>query len=532
LKKIFLSLSFISTITFGIGFLLLYAPATSFAQSNCVCAYCNRPCDDIAKYGHFKGCPYYVEPASSTNSNTTSSSTSTTTSSSNSNHNSGSTFTNNDAKVMIIGALINAALSSNNTSNADKQKQEAAMLQLQKIAAEKAKQKRIKDSLDQIAYRQLIQMSKTLPDGSADLDFKTLDGNAEKMRKDATDQFTPSISNTPTVNSEIDTTYKNFFGDSLSNIKLQVGEKSLDPKNDTIYKDVSDAVNLSDTLLKNGKLPVVILKQIKIKNNGSPIYEQQQLTCEEIKNKLNKATLDLSKFRDWNQKTKDQMEAWQKEQSDALTASAIEGLKFLITKFTNNVDKKIEKLEKSKEIALNLQKNTKNPVYIDRIEEVVKKYDKCLAILNKEKLPEFVGGTIDALTDYRDVAKSSLILLNQDLTKADAELQTALDETKDEGIFKEDYENDNISFIVLSMVDLFSAPDVGFTIACGDFAINEVLDLGKAGESYYRIIKLQEADGKAKPETIKLEVEIAGYKAQLKRQNCPGASDIDYDYGW
>jgi hypothetical protein len=315
--------------------LLVFAvslPLTCFSQAsnyNCTCLACGVPCDAPASAHRCDVNPAYSGAGSSSSSSSGSSGSS-------------SYNSSNDYKALIIGSIFNAMMSSSN-DDAEKARIQAEQQEQIRIAEEKALQQKIKDEQDLLAYNQLMAMYKTLPDGNADLDFKTLDGDAEQMASDAQRQFSPDVSSDENITTGQGT---NFFG------TLTEGEINtlLDPDSDPNIVDLREAQSyIVDNLKTENESKA---SENKPEENPEPEKEIQKPDCAQLKAEISTLVQDRAKFKKNLDFTLAEYDAWKKKKDDALWNAATDGISFAATSLLDYVKYTRESAIKIKDVLL------------------------------------------------------------------------------------------------------------------------------------------------------------------------------------
>jgi hypothetical protein len=318
--------AFLSVVCFSLFMGVL--PKTAFSQAsnyNCTCLACGVSCDAPAS-AH--SCD--VNPGTSGSAAVAGSG-----SGGGSSYNS-----SNDYKALIIGSIFNAMMSSSN-DEAEKARLEAEQIEQMRIAAENARQKRIKDSLDLVAYGQLMSMYKNLPDGNADLDFKNLNGDAELMASAAQRQFSPEVTNDENYTTGRGT---NFF----SSIPEEEINHFLDSDSDPNIVDLHDAQTYIVDNLKTENEN----QESENQPNEDPESDQevQKPNCDQLQKDLGTLLQDRQKFKRNLDLTMAEYEVWKKKKNDALWNAATDGISFAASSLLEYVKYTRESALKIKEV--------------------------------------------------------------------------------------------------------------------------------------------------------------------------------------
>lgn len=307
----------------GICFSYIENFGQQIPQPQCACAYCNWPCGK----GHATNCPYYVAPKTTTSTKKTSSVVVPTIS--------------NNLNMMIAGTvmqgLLNGLFAPNPQQQQKEQQQKIAAQQLQmKLAMEKEKQQKIKDSIDNAMFQKLKKSYKLL-EGTKNLDFKNLDGDMETMSKNAREQF-DGLS-TKSDATQIDTA-TNFFGTPMQPVEIQT---LINPDKDSVIMDINNA----DKLMKENKIldsaKVANLKNDTIQKNKINSTAKKSQDCDVLQNRLNNYFVQRDKFHKTIVSTQSDLEEWKRKNNDALWNAASSGVEFIFDQKFGNLLNDVQK---------------------------------------------------------------------------------------------------------------------------------------------------------------------------------------------
>ncbi len=241
---------------------------------------------------------------------------------------------------VVAGALMQGIL--NNLLSPTPQKSQAEIdaenAALERVAYEAEMKRLEEEARQQEQYENLINSSKTLS-GSGSLNFKSLDGDMENMKKEASDPFDQgsagnSIKTVPRGN--------NFFGVPLSDPDF---ETIIEPETNPVVSDAENAVELSNEYLDNEKLEIARLQKEKLgkKNQeneklvvdiiggavsnqvakGEPIIEKPD--CNALTEKLTRYRSDMIRFQEWNAGTLSELKKWEDQNNDAFWNAVTDG---------------------------------------------------------------------------------------------------------------------------------------------------------------------------------------------------------------
>lgn len=386
----------LSFIKFFCVIVLLSSPVFVYAQPsnfNCTCMTCQRPCNN-----HASGCYYNPNKASSvakpSGTNSPSSS--------------------GDINVLIIQSVFNALLAPpSGPSAADQAKLDAQRAaqeaEMQRIALEKAEKKRIKDSMDAVAYDQLMKMSKPIPGGDAKLDFKTLDGDAENLSRAASDQFMPSGIDSSHMNASGGT---NFFGMGLSSPEFQT---LMDPDNDPMIVDLTEANTFIVDNLKKDEVSAGEPASKEEPKNEVP----DKAKCLEMETRLASDLANREKFQKTIDLTLTELNKWKEQNNAAFWNAVTDGLNTTAGVFLDYViESRKQAAAIQKVIIDNQQKWIDNKVFTP---ESVKRY-KDLTDLRLSNYEDAVfGKQISNAADYYGLLRNSIQAVTERLSGTDSE---------------------------------------------------------------------------------------------------------------
>ena len=356
-----------------------------YAQSNCVCASCGVKCGST----HSSSCAYYSAAKTSTKSS--------------SNYKA-------DMNTMIVGtifeSLFSSLLSSNSAAN---QKAIEAQKQAAALAAQKAaEEQRIQEALAQAKYLKMMESYKLLEGSqslgfknlnSTSLEFKTLDGETEKMAANARNQF----DNLSSIKTSDSTTIKSgtpFFGDTMPIIDIQ---NLVNPENDPMVVDLRKADTYVKEEIKKDSLQIVGLLRDK-DANGEPII--QKLGCEKLTNQLNIYENQRAQMQKVLTLSASELSIWEEANRNALNNAAKDGIEYFTGILLERFTKRGEAADRLQNIYnKNADKMAKAGV---NLKEVQAKIDRLKLLSTRGQLSELATNMNDWSTFMKD-GMSSLV---------------------------------------------------------------------------------------------------------------------------
>ncbi|MDP3352881.1 MAG: hypothetical protein Q8S44_03990 [Flavobacteriaceae bacterium] len=362
----------------------------SIPTANCVCSYCNVKCGS----GHSTNCTYYSAPKAASKIGVIP-----------------ATNINNMVAGMVFQSLLNAVFSSNtNTSQQQAEAQQAAALAAQQAAEEKKAQ----EKKAQEEYDRMMQLYKTLDGsqnlltkslGDTNLDFKTLDGEAENLSTAARNQFEGLSTNTVTDSTTIGGGTQ-FFGDSMPIVDLQSLE---DLNNNPNVVDLRETQKYVEENIENDSLQIVsILRQYEPDANGEPIIQKQD--CRDLAKKLKvyinqreqtKKILDLSN---------NELNIWETANQNALMNQVKDGLEY----FAGNLFDKLSKRGKAADRLQGILNKNSNKMVKEgiNIADIQAKIDNLRLISTAGELTDLANKMNDWTTFMKDGFSSLLLNLS------------------------------------------------------------------------------------------------------------------------
>jgi hypothetical protein len=417
------------------------------------------------------------------------------------------------AGAVMQGLLNNLFNSSTQTTQKTQEQLEAERLEEERIAYEAEMNRQAEAARQQELYDNLMKSSKPIP-GSQSLDFKTLDGDMETIRKDAADQFEPKSTGNTIIT---DSSGTDFFGVPVSSPDFQI---LTEPEQTPLYKDVKTAVDLTDEYLENEKLAVKIIAQTINETRGEPIIEKPD--CKAISEKLMRYRSDMVKFNEWNTGTLTELDKWKKQKDAAMLNAALDGINAVVGQYFDWAQKRgKEALEVKNILKLNeADILKKTPEKAEAIAKFYKILDGRYATCNAAE----VGSAIqDHVIDNYALARNSIQVFNEKMTETDADYNACVKYLSDEGFLTDWPVNESLGILANKGIAAFCSfnnyTGIGLFAKLTQLAIDETFNITDIVTSYANICTLRDADGKASEAVKKIQTDMENMKIQLK--NCP-----------
>lgn len=441
---------------------------------------------------------------------------------------------------VVAGALVQGMLNSLFSPAPEKTPEqiEAERAEQERIAYEEEMRRQEEAARQQELHDNLINSSKELP-GSGSVDFKTLDGDMENMRKDAADQFerTYNISNVKTAPKGND-----FFGVPLSDVDF---ETVIEPQTNPVYSDVETAVDLTDKYLAEEKIANEKLAKEKLENtklvvdiiggavsgqaNGEPIIEKPD--CQALSDKLARYRSDMIRFQDWNYKTLTELKDWEDQNNKAFWNAVSDGASAAFGVFVDYLNETRSSASAIKKILEeNQDKYLRDGIYsADQIARYKQILDLRITTCNvteiaKESMKPW---------DYVNLSRNLFQGTAEKLKKSDEDFMRMVNELKEQDYLSNVPWVDAASFMTGEVINKFmNDPSIVLKpnsvvkgslkmpyVTVAQLVVDEAYNVTDMITSYKNICTLREADGKATEAVRKIQNDMSNIKMQLK--GCP-----------
>jgi hypothetical protein len=400
---------------------------------------------------------------------------------------------------------------------------EAQQAQWQQQQAFLAAQEAERQAQENKAFQQLMQMTKTLPDGKADLDFQTLNGSTEQLSSEAAMQFLPETTEDDPVVIDGGTP---FFGDMMTQEQIMT---VMMPESNPIYLDVMTADALMVASLKEAEMPFETeVIQDSTEDNGEPIVEK--LTPEQCTNlvtKYNKYVYDMQRFNKWNNTTKIELEKWKKSNDEAFWAAVNEGLTFslgMAMEYAVDQAKKASRIAEvlTKEKASIAARGKYSPERLAQIQQVL---DKRMSLqkfnITTGKLADFGGNMQTLAIENTEYVQNLIHGMSTLIMEGDAEYNAFCDYLVEEGYLSEWPKTDLANFLAQKEIDAVLKAK-GFTripyVSIASTIVNQTYNAMQFYYSFQNITTLNEADGNATEAVIQIENQMRSIEYTLSSE--------------
>jgi len=422
---------------------------------------------------------------------------------------------------IILQSIINNLL--NPTPQKSKEELEAEQKERERLEYEAEMKRQAELARQQKIHETLVNSSKQVTDAPK-LDFKSLDGEAETIRKEAADQFEPK---TEGNNYSKNTMGSAFFGLPLSDTEVQI---AIDPENTPVVRDLKTSAEETREYLENEKDSIkLISKPSPIEARGEPIVEKPD--CMALSEKLTRYRTDMMRFDAWNTGTLVELEKWQ-EQNDAAFWSAVEdGTDAAFGIF-------LDYLDETRKSAYNLKRvfEKDEAGYLrDKIWTAAQatEYKK---LLDQRILTSNITKTVKEhmeIIEYVDQSRNLMQGTVETLAKSDGDCMDIINVLKNEGLLSDMPFVDAGQFLAGKVINKFLGdPEIVKKygkifknnlkvqyVTIAQLIVDEGYNVTDWITSYQNICTLREADGRAADAMRKIRSDMNNIKIQLKE--CP-----------
>jgi hypothetical protein len=426
--------------------------------------------------------------------------------------------------TMVTGMVMQSLL--NNLFSPTPQKSqaqiEAEKAEQERLAAEAEAERQAEIARQQAIHDKLINSSKTL-DGSGSLDFKSLDGDMEKMRSDAAKQF-ESNGNGGTSGSI--SKGNDFFGVPLSEPDIQT---LVEPESNPVFSDVKTAVEVTDDYLEKDKQVVKIIGGKVNEAKGEPIVPK--VDCAAVSAKLARYETDMMRFHQWNNGTLHELKDWEKKNDDAFWNAVKDGSSAAFSTFTDYLEETRSSATMIKNILENNEQKyvTEKIFSADQISQYKKLLDQRIATCNVSKVANNMSDVMEYTAQTRNLVQGT----TEKLQESDASCREVLKVMKEKGLVT-DYPwveagqfltgelinkfMHNPSILLKSNSILKHSVKIPY-VTVSQLVVDETYNATDWLTSFNNVCTFRDADGKATEAIKKIQNDMDNMKIEL--QGCP-----------
>jgi hypothetical protein len=329
---------------------------------------------------------------------------------------------------MVTGAILQSFFSSilSNPKSTEQlnAEQRAAKLEEQKAAELASEQQRIREAKAQADYDKMMQSYKLLDDAqnlkiktldNSDMEFKTLDGDAEALSSEARKQF--EADGAPPASSTTQGAGTPFFGDALPPEDLQT---LLDLNNNPAIVDLREADKfLEEEAAQDSPGMVTLLRKYETEGNGEPILPKPD--CIRLRDQLKGYLNQREQFKKTIELSQNELNVWETANSNAMLNAAKDGLEY----FTGEL---LQGLTNRGKVADRLQQvyNSKSrQMALDGINvaEIQTKIDRLRTISSTGQIADFASN----VNDWESLVNNGMSTIIKRLTDSNNEIRGLLD---------------------------------------------------------------------------------------------------------
>ncbi len=332
---------------------------------------------------------------------------------------------------MVTGAVLQGLFNSIlNSPVADQEKldaqQQAAKMEEIKAAEQAAAQRKIREANAQAEYDKMMQSYKLLDDAqdfkiktldSPELDFKTLDGEAETLSSSAQNQFESRSAAVPPPARINDT---QFFGDVLPAEDLQT---LLDLNTDPNIIDLREADKYVHEKTAEDSIGIVtLLRSDESETNGEPIIKKPD--CIKLREQLKGYFNQREQFKKTIQLSQSELNIWETANSNAMLNAAKEGLEY----FTGNLMEGMTSRGKAADRLQQIYSTKAGQMKGDGINvlEIQAMIDRLRTVSSAGQMAEFTSNVKDWETFAKDGLSSLISRLNDSNNEINGMLEDSM----------------------------------------------------------------------------------------------------------
>jgi hypothetical protein len=430
---------------------------SDLVAQNPVCAYCGTP---LPNGVHAYGCKYYIASASGVKKESSES-------------------LNN----LVVGALFQGLLNSMFNSNSKNQreldaKQKEAAIAAQRESIKAAEQQRINQQIAQEEYNKMMKSYKLLDDShdmyikklnTTNMEFKTLDGDAENLSSHARIQFDSTSIPAPDPDPENKATL--FFGDFMPLTDI---ETLVDPENNLNVVDLRNADKYIDENIKNDSSGLItILRKYENDGKGEPV--NQKPDCEKIGKKLDAYITQRKNFQKTIDLTRNELDVWETANRNALINAAKDGLEYFTGQLLESLTNRGKAADRLQQIYdKNLKQMTLEGINVSGLQTKIKQLRKISSSGQIAKLAT-------NLNDWQTFIKDGTSALLARLSTSNNEIKNMMDDP----VLKKYFAKEQAELTTLLDLSKIAASDKVFgkwiamkvpLIACVELSIKETYD--------------------------------------------------------
>jgi hypothetical protein len=416
------------------------------------------------------------------------------------NRTSASSISSANINNMVIGAIFQRILTSKSSANSENnQKELEAQQRATELAAQQAaEQQRINEAIAKAEYDKMMQSYKLLDDSqnlkiktldSTNLDFKTLDGDAETLAAKSRKQF-EATATAPVSGSSETGNATPFFGDTMPLEDLQTLSN---PENNQNVKDLRGASKYVTENSKKDSMDILtILRKYESEGNGVPMIQKPD--CIKLEKKLKGYTEQRQQFQKTIDLSQNELDIWETANRNAMINAAKDGLEYFTGELLEGLTNRGKAADRLQQI---YNKNVKQMAGEGiNVVEIQAKIDQLRTISSAGQIAELTTH----INDWETFIKDGMSSLIARLTGSNTEIKGLLEDPK----MKKYFETETPELNTLLDISKIAASNMVFgkwvakkipVIAVIELSINQAYNGLDYLLSLNRVIKAQKING-------------------------------------
>ena len=332
-------------------------------------------------------------------------------------------------RSMVTGAVLQSLFNSMLNSPVTNQKeidvqQQAARIAEIKAAEEAAEQRKIEEAVAQAEYDEMMQSYKLLDDAQDvniktldnPLDFKSLDGEAERLSSEARKQFE---SGQVTAHAPESGAATPFFGDVLPDEDLH---SLLDLDNNPNVVDLMDSDKYVEEKTAGDSAGVVtLLRKYEKEGNGEPINVKPD--CIRLRDQLKGYVNQREQFKKTIELSQSELNIWETANNNALLNAAKDGLEYLTGELLQGMTNRGKAADQLQQTYNSKAKQMAEDGI--NIVEIQAKIDRLRATSSAGRIAEFSSN----IKDWETFVKDGLSSLINGLSESNNEINGILEDS-------------------------------------------------------------------------------------------------------
>ena len=418
--------------------------------------------------------------------------------------NSGGNSMENDIKQQLFQGVLEGLTQKPKRNSPSQQQQKAQQDEYRQLQMEREQKARALEFARQKDFAekkgQLLGDLKGVSAGAL-ADVKTLDGDAETMRREAGELFDQSTGSNRKIELSAGT---DFFGTALSKPEIST---LMEPDTDPVIVDVREAHTFVVQSLKQHEKAIKRMEPPKKEEKKEGVKKPD---CGEMIAKYNRQIDDMKKFQKQTEFTKGQFDEWQQKNNAAFWATVVDGASFAFGEFfdylketrsgAENIKRNLELIE----VRL-INEKVYSPAQIARIKMQLN------VRMAEYRMVKF-SSEFGTVSDYFDYVKNVIQSSAAEIGSTDADIQELLANPKVKEYMGDFPTVDAAQFLVGKSITAFLATKglAKFSyVGVAQLAVNTAYNVTDLYLSYKNICTLRNAAGKELEAARKIQGQLA-----------------------